>query len=134
MNVTELSTTFPVGNLDHLLSDVEIPVLTGPQAQGDVSWYPIRKGQVAGLKEIPAEGIVIVEGQNGHPHILFNYQGVCFFRPDTNRGIGIGTVVVPEDAVLGVGHNEHGYNMVGEGSYVFNRSREQADKIKILAD
>ena len=38
MNVTELSTTFPVGNLDHLLSDVEIPVLTGPQAQGDDCW------------------------------------------------------------------------------------------------
>ncbi len=134
MNTLEIATRFPIGDLQHLEEALEIPVLTAPQAQGDVSWYPVREGNVAGLEEIPADGIVIVEGQNGHPHVLFNYEGTCFFKPDKQRGQGIGTVVVPESAVLGVGHNEHGYNMVGPGTYVFNRAREQADEIRIVAD
>jgi hypothetical protein len=134
MQLKEIEAKFPIGNLDHLLDDAEIPVLTGPNAQGDVSWYPVRSGQVAGLKEIPVEGVVIVEGQNGHPHVLFNYEGTCLFKPDTNRGQGIGTVVVPEGAVLGLGHNEHGYHMIGAETYVFNRAREQADEIRLVQD
>jgi hypothetical protein len=134
MNTLEVAKKFPIGNLDHLFGELEIPVLTGAQAQGDVSWFPTPKGEVAGLKEIPAKGIVIVEGQNGHPHVLFNYEGTCLFKPDTQRGSGIGTVVVPEGAVLGVAHNEHGYNMVGTGTYVFNRAREMADGIRLVAD
>lgn len=134
MNTLEIAKKFPIGNLDHLFERSEIPVLTGPQAQGDVSWFPVREGKVADLKEIPTEGIVIVEGQNNHPHVLFNYQGTCLFKKDTSRGVGIGTVVVPEGSILGVGHNEHGYNMVGKGTYVFNRAREMRQEIQLLAD
>jgi hypothetical protein len=128
-----LSTKFPIGNLSHLLDDAEIPVLTGPQAQGDVFWYPMKPGQVAGLVPIPVKGVVIVEGLNGHPHTLFA-DGECFWSANPGRDQRLGTAVVPEGSTLIVAHNEHGYSAVGAGSYVFNRSREQADEIKLLAD
>lgn len=129
-----LKTKFPVGDLGHLLDDVEIPVLTGPQAQGDVSWYPTRPGQVAGLIPIPTEGLVILEGRNGHPHTLFAIGG-CFFAPNTDRrAVSLGTAVIEKDATLIVGHNEHGYSAVGAGQYLFNGAREQASEIRRLSD
>jgi len=133
MQTEALQKMFPVGDLDHLLDEAEIPVLKTPQAQGDVFWYPVRDGQVSGLKPIPSQGLVIVEGLNGHPHTLFA-DGECLFAPNPQRGQRLGTAVIPEDSTLIVGHNEHGYSMVGSGTYVFNRSREQSDEIRILAD
>ena len=134
LTIETLKTDFPVGNLDHLIEDVEIPVLTGPNPQGDLSWYPIREGNVAGLKPIPREGVVILAGNNGHPHTLFSMTGECLYAPNTQRGQRLGTVVVPEGAVLLVGHNEHRYHAVGAGTYIFNRSREMRDEIRMLAD
>ena len=135
MNTLEsLATKFPVGDLGHLLDEVEIPVLTGPQAQGDVSWYPTRAGQVAGLLPIPKEGLIILEGRNGHPHTLFA-EGECFFAPNKDRNaVSLGTAVVNEGSTLFVGHNEHGYNALGAGQYLFNGAREQASEIRRLAD
>jgi hypothetical protein len=133
MEVKELTKKFPVGDLEHLLDTVEIPVSSGPQAQGDVAWYPVRKGQVEGLKPIAAKGIVIVEGLNGHPHTLFA-DGECFWAPNTQRGQRLGVAVVPEGSTLIIGHNEHGYSAAGPGQYNFNRSREQRTEIEILAD
>lgn len=136
MNTIELlKNQFPVGDLEHLMSDAEIPVLTGPNSQGDLSWYPINTDKkIADLEAIPANGKVVLEGNNGHPHTLFSMTGECFISISPSQGQLLGTVVIPEGSVLLVGHNEHGYNAVGAGTYLFNRSREMREEIELLAD
>jgi hypothetical protein len=60
--------------------------------------------------------------------------GECLFAPGPKGDQRLGTAVVPEGGVLLVGHNEHGYHAVGEGTYVFNAAREQRNEIRRLAD
>lgn len=128
MNQTALQEKFPVGNLDHLLEGAEIPVLAGPQAQGDVSWYPVEE-EIKG-EPIPQEGLVIVEGQNGHPHTLFADGGPVFFERQGAAGLAL----VPEGSTLIIGHNEHGYSAAAPGTYRFTVARQQADEVRRLAD
>lgn len=129
-----LNQRFDIGDLSHLIDDAEIQVLTGPQAQGDVSWYPTDK-KAQDAKEIPQGGLVIMEGLNNHPHTLFAQDGpVMFSRNPDKSAVYLGTAVVPKGSTLVVGHNEHGFSAVGEGTYIFNGAREQANEIRRLAD
>lgn len=133
--IAALKSKFPVGNLDHLLEDIEIPVLTGANAQGDLSWYPDLSSKATNFQPIPSGGEIILSGNNGHPHTLFSMSGECLLsRNPSAQEQQLGTVVVPEGGLLLVGHNEHGYHIIGEGTYIFNRSREMRDEIILLAD
>jgi hypothetical protein len=128
-----LSTTFKTGSLDHLIADAEIPVLTGSQAQGDVSWWPTRSGEVAGLIEVPAEGYPVVRGESGGNTHLLLADGPVFFAPATDL-LRLGTLVVPEGSVAHMHHPEHGYNSIGAGTYIMKGQRTQMDKIRRVAD
>lgn len=130
--LTKIHERFGVEPIDHL-EDVEIPVLTGMQRQGDLLIIPQRKGNVAGLVPVPAEGVPVVRGENGgNTHTLFA-DGVVFYAPNPQRGQRLGTLVV-EKGVAYLGHPEHGYNAIGVGSYTISRQREQADEIRLIAD
>ena len=128
-----LGTKFNQGSFDHL-DDVEIPVLTGMQRQGDVLVIPMREGKIAGLLPIPQEGIAVVRGENGGNTHLLVAEGDVTYAPAQGRGQRLGSLLVGEGAVAYLTHPEHGFNAIGAGSYVINRQREQADEIRIIAD
>lgn len=114
---------------EHLDRDELVPVLTGLQAQGDVIVVPTRPSAKPG-DIIPAEGVPVVRGESGgNTHLLL---GECSWAPATARGVDLGVVTVPEVAWLA--HPEHGYLGLGPGAYVIRRQREQAEKIRLVAD
>lgn len=130
--LTQLSEKFG-GTFEHL-EEVEIPVLSGLQRQGDVLVVPMRAGQIAGLKPVPREGVVVVRGENGGNTHLLVADGDVQFAPNEARGQTLGSLLVGDGAVAYLTHPEHGFNAIGTGSYTVRRQREQADEIRIIAD
>jgi hypothetical protein len=129
--LTTLRERFDTSALDHL-DDIEVPILTGPQRQGDVMIVPTRAGNVAGLEAIGAEGIAVVRGENGgNTHLLLG-EGDVQYAPKSGQILG--TIVVNEGATAWLTHPEHGFNGVGPGTYMVTRQREQAEEIRLVAD
>ena len=126
-----LTKRFNTEVLDHL-DDIEVPVLTGLQRQGDVIVIPMRAGKVEGLKPVPSEGIAVVRGENGGNTHLLLAEGEVSFAPAPGRDQRLGTLVVGGTAWLT--HPEHGFMGIGKGSYIISRQREQADIVRLVAD
>lgn len=123
---------------DELIADVEVPVLTGPQAQGDVGIWPrshIGNAERASFQPVPSEGLPIVQGANAH--ILDAYQGEVLWKPVAARtgDVTIGILHVPDGAVAYLTHTEeHTSSGIGPGTYRVTGKREQADEIRRVAD
>lgn len=117
-----------------LVADIDIPVLTGLQRQGDVLVAPARGGKEPGLR-VPAEGVPVVRGEaGGNTHLLVAVEGAVTWRAAAGGGQLLGAVTVPDGGVAGLLHPEHGATLIGPGSYVVRRQREQADEIRLVAD
>ena len=128
-----LTKTFNTGSLDHLIAETEIPVLTTAQRQGDVSWWPVRSGNVAGLIEVKTDGYPVVRGEaGGNTHLLLA-DGPVFFAPASD-GTRLGTLVVPDGSTAHMHHPEHGYNSIGAGTYIMRGQRTQMDEIERVRD
>lgn len=125
-----------------LLADVEIPVLAGPQCQGDVGIWPRPRAGAAELTtmtEVPADGIVIVRGEaaGGNAHILDAATGPVLWvaAPAEQGSIDLGVLHVPDGSVALLTHtDEHGSTGIGPGTYRLTGKREQADEIRRVAD
>lgn len=120
----------------HLIADAEVPVLTGPQTQGDLMIIPISTHR-AKLAPLPAKGHQVVVGEaTGNTHWLhrgFDSPGVEFARVD--KGLTLVVVRVPEGQTAELIHtDEHGANAMGPGLYAINGKREQADEIRRVVD
>lgn len=119
--------------------DDPVPVLTGPQAQGDIYILP---ASVAGVLPATGDGerfaeYHIIEGQGiRNPHTLVDLDGDCRIIPTPNIGprFDVATLVVPDGGSCFLVHPEHGGNGIGPGRYVIRRQREQADEIRAVAD
>lgn len=120
---------------DHLLRELEIPVLTGvPQRQGDILFIPGTPNQRA-TTPIPAGGYPVVRGENGgNTHALHTDLGECFYDPAGGDGQRLGVLTVAENSVAILSHPEHGFMGFGSGTYAVHRQREQADEIRMVAD
>lgn len=130
--LTKVGATVP----DHLVADAEIPILSGPQAQGDLLIVPIDATK-ADLSPVPDEGVQIVFGEaTGNSHFLhrgFDSPGVEFARVTTGQCIAV--VKVPEGQSAQLIHtDEHGSNGIGPGLYGIHEKREQADVIRRVTD
>ncbi len=138
--LAELINTHDVDVLEHLDRQVDVPVLTGLQHQGDVTVVP---ASMAGLgtrtaqTAVPKGGHPVVRGENGgNTHLLLHTPDVTF---DPNSGVSagdlaLGTLTVAEGAVAYLAHPEHGYAGIGTGTYELRRKREQRDEIELIAD
>lgn len=126
---------------DELLASIEVPVLCGPQRQGDVLILPrpkLGKAEQAAMVDVPATGVNVVRGEaTGNAHILDRVQGVV--RWAAHRGavddLLLGVLEVGDGSVAHLIHtDEHGCNAVGPGVYVLHGKREQAEEIRRVAD
>lgn len=128
-----LTKRFNTAVLDHL-DDAEVPVLSGPQRQGDVMVVPTQAREVDGLGAVPREGIAVVRGENGGNTHLLVAEGDVTFAPAKIRGQSLGTLVVGEKSVAYLTHPEHGFMGMAPGSYIIKRQREQAETLRLVAD
>lgn len=134
---------------EHLEAGAAVPVLTGPQAQGDLIIIPVAqaygppngpRGFVPDWPQgspVPLEGVQVIHGEaTGNTHWLhagFNSPGVTWHRADA--GLVIGVVRVPKDQTAVLVHtDEHGANGIGPGTYEIRQKREQADEVRYVAD
>lgn len=116
---------------EHLVRDLEIPVLSGVQCQGDLIVLPASAaGRIypAAVQPVPAQGVELLRGQ--HPHVLVADPGTCrVLRLD-----GQDLAVVDADAAVHLLHPEHGGMGLAPGRYVVRRQREQAEQQRLVAD
>lgn len=125
---------------EHLVADAEVPVLSGPQAQGDLLVFPTVAPAGVDWKPVPDGGVQVVHGEaTGNTHWLhrgFDSPGVQWARVATDADdIVIGYLLVPAGQSAQLIHtDEHGANGVGEGTYAIHGKREQADQIRRVAD
>lgn len=130
---------------EHLEAEAEVPVLTRPQAQGDLIIVPL--DMAYGENEpvptwpqggiIPLGGVQVVHGEaTGNTHWLhagFNSPDVTWHRAD--QGLMVGVVTVPEGQTAMLVHtDEHGANGIGAGRYEIRQKRELADEIRYVED
>lgn len=126
--IAELETQFQTEVLDYLDRDAAVPVVSRAGIQGDVSILRVTtKGAVTA---IPASGVVVASGREGHSHTLFG--GGYFDRHES--GVVVGTLTVPADTEVFLLHAEHGGLQFAPGTYRIGRQREQADEIALVAD
>jgi hypothetical protein len=121
---------------DHLVADAEVPVLTGPQAQGDLLIVPTTP-PVVDWQPVPPQGVQVVVGEaTGNTHWLhrgFDSPDVRWARMD--NGLMLAAVLVPEGQTAELIHtDEHGCNAMGPGTYVIHGKREMADQIRRVVD
>jgi len=115
---------------EHLVADAEVPILTGPQAQGDLIVLPVATIP-AGLtvpRLIGDDGVQVIRGEaTGNTHWLhrgFNSPDVRW-TPAAADGLTLGYLIVPVGQSAQLIHtDEHGANGVGPGTYQINRKRE----------
>lgn len=114
----------------HLAADAEVPVLTGPQAQGDLLVVPVGPPLDLDWRPLPADGVQVVRGEaTGNTHWLHGGFGSSGVRWAESRAGGDGLVLgylhVPDgQSALLIHTDEHGANGIGPGRYAVRRKRE----------
>ncbi|QXJ20801.1 hypothetical protein AGRA3207_001576 [Actinomadura graeca] len=117
----------------HLVADAEVPILTGPQAQGDLLVLPTTPPSSDDWQIVSATGVQVIHGEaTGNTHWLhpgFDSPGVSWLpmtgRRHSEDDLAVGYLRVPHgQAALLIHTDEHGANGIGAGDYVLNRKRQ----------
>lgn len=119
-----------------LVADIDVPVLTGLQRQGDVFVVPTKPGADPG-EPVGRDGVAVVRGEaGGNTHLLVAVEGAVSWRPILRSTLGqdLGVVTVAENAIAGLAHPEHGLQLMGPGAYTVRRQRQQAEEIALVQD
>ena len=123
---------------DHLVADATVPILTGPQAQGDLMVVPSENAPEQGWQPLPEDGVQLIRGEaTGNTHWLhrgFDSPDVTWQRhapSTTGAAADDDTLVVAQlqvpagQSALLIHTDEHGANGIGPGRFVIRRKREQ---------
>ncbi|TDO18174.1 hypothetical protein EV580_1358 [Mycobacterium sp. BK086] len=114
--------------------DLDIPVKSGMQRQGDVL---VRPAAVRAQTAVPAAGTPVVRGESGgNTHAIYAADGpvYCDVQPASTRDLRVATLSVPEGSEAYLAHPEHGYMGIAPGDYEIRRQREQAEQQRMVAD
>jgi hypothetical protein len=103
-------------------TDLDIPVLQGPQRQGDILILPLTDNTLRSRRAptpIPADGIPVVHSEStNHAHTLIGQAAWTVAVWSADLGVldvtGTAYLVHPEHAALGI----------GPGRYLLRRQRE----------
>lgn len=123
---------------DRTLAELEVPVLAGPQRQGDVGIFPrepLTNGERANAQPIPPEGVQVVVGEaTGNTHLL-HPAGTALWLPKNTSGVLLGILHIEDGSEAYLIHtDEHGANGIAPGTYRIHGKREQADEERRVAD
>lgn len=152
--LAQLVTHYGVDVHPYLDRDDLVPLLDGPQAQGDVTILPLPASSFLGSSSpIPPGGIEVVRGENGgHAHTLLSGDGATWGSAsggfalsgselkqigilyDGSINLDLGVLTVPAGSTAHLAHLEHGYLGIAPGTYLLRRTREQADEIVQVRD
>lgn len=107
---------------DWLARDLETPVLSGPQAQGDLFVLPITS-EVSGSDVLRA-GVDVIEptADGGHAHTLVAPDGGVALEWVDGHAHIIALICVAQPAYLL--HDEHGASGIAPGNYELRRQTE----------
>lgn len=118
------------------VADIEVPVLSGPQRQGDVGVWPtnLTDAEVSQCEPVPPAGVQVVSGEaTGNTHLLLADSDVRW-QPRT-AGVELGVLVVADGSVAHLIHtDEHAAVSIAPGTYRLRGKRELADEIRRVAD
>src|SRR5438128_1821389 len=129
--------------LTELAAQIDTPILSGLQVQGDLLIVPAEGKVSDATTPIPTQGVPLVRGAGGHVHLLI---GKGFYTPGRDGAQTIGTITVPAGEVAYLAHGDgtvpsalsadadHALLAVGAGTYVVRRQREQSDVVRMVAD
>lgn len=126
-------------NIEHL--DLEVPVVSGNQRQGDVYVLKITRDHTDGAQVIGRTGVVVVraETNTANTHTLHTLTGECLWLPnaraDQSDELVQGWLTVPAGSEATLIHTEeHNVLGIGEGTYEIRRQREYAGEWQRVAD
>lgn len=129
---TQILTSHGYSDLAVEYPELEIPILTGAQRQGDVLIIPTtaRDGGVP-----IGKGVEVVRSEAGSNTHCLHGDGVWLAAPDATTGLVQGYLTVPEGGECYLIHSqEHGAAGIGEGTYEIRRQREFAGEWRRVSD
>jgi hypothetical protein len=118
--------------LAHLERQVTVPVLDGPQAQGDLIVLPLAMITTVTAVQprehwlsVPLGGVELVRGVAGNnPHTLVADAGTCSWTAGVRDPLGLGIAVFTNTAPAYLIHPEHGGSGVAPGTWLVRRQQE----------
>lgn len=127
--------------LDHLEREAAVPVIDGPQAQGDLLVLPhhLVLDEVhlptQGWTAVPPEGIELLRSTTGGtPHTLVADSGTCHWAGNSVRDrTGLTLGVFRATGPVYLLHAEHGGTGIAPGTYAVRRQREGTGIIPLRA-
>jgi hypothetical protein len=139
--LTDLIGQSGIDVLAHLARDLEIPVLAGVQAQGDVIVLPlgdrrfeneVRVQEAARWLEVPSAGVEVLRGM--HPHVIVADPAACRWTTDVLDPSDLALGVLEAAAPVHLLHPEHGAAGIAPGRYLLRRQREQRQIVRAVSD
>lgn len=137
MNLAEILDSADLSVLDHLELQVAVPVIDGPQAQGDLIVLPLAMVPVVSTwgigQPVPRGGVELVRGVAGNnPHTLVADPGVCLWTRGFLDPLGLGIAVFENTAPVYLIHPEHGGTGVAPGRWLVRRQQESGRRKRLL--
>jgi hypothetical protein len=122
--------------IEHL--DLQVPMLTRPQRQGDILLVPCEPPKDLG-ERISNKGITVVRGETsgGNAHLLHALKGDCYWLPSPTADTNLvqGCLAVGDDSKATLIHTqEHNVIGVGPGFYEIRRQREYQGEWRRVTD
>ncbi|MFF8957884.1 hypothetical protein [Streptomyces sp. NPDC014894] len=130
--LAELSSRTGLDVLAHLEREAAVPVVGGPQAQGDLIVVPhelVADAEVpadAEWRPVPPGGVELLRGAGGHPHTLTADAGACRWTAGVGDPQGLALGLAEVSGVAYLLHPEHGGTGIAPGRYLIRRQREHA--------
>jgi len=127
------------GSIEHL--DLEVPIVTGNQRQGDVYVLATTRDMTQGAKPVPVAGVVVVRAvtASSNTHTLYTLSGEALWkandRATRDDELVQGWLTVPAGSEATLIHTEeHNVLGIGAGTYEIRRQREYAGEWRQVAD
>jgi hypothetical protein len=130
MKLAELLDSNDLDVLDHLDRQLAVPVLDGPQAQGDLivlphAMVPMVSAHTSRWQPVPPGGIELVRGVTGNnPHTLVGDPGTCEWTLGVRDPLQLGIALFTNTAPVYLIHPEHGGSGVAPGTWLVRRQQE----------
>jgi hypothetical protein len=143
VTLAELADRAGADVLDHRIRNADIPMLAGPQCQGDLFIVPldlldadqIRVAADGRWVDVPAAGVELLRGTAaGNPHTLVADRAACQWTTDIADETGLGIGVLRATGAVYLLHREHGAIGLAPGTYLVRRQREQGIKQRFVMD